>query len=277
MIKVHVHTENPGRVLDYAIGLGSLDQIKIDNMSVQTEVLTEQRAAAVANDGSDQGELVHGTISVVAVAAGDGLADALRAMGANLIVHGGQTMNPSTEDLLAAIERAPTDEVILLPNNKNIILTANQVAGLSQRSVRVVPTASVPQALAALSSFNPDQSLDANHQAMTSTLSSVISLEITRAVRDVELNGVQIETGQTIGLIDDELVVSGDEIASVAADLFSRIEADEAELVTVFSGNDASESDVTALQVAVAHAFPEAEAEFQHGGQAHYLFVISVE
>jgi DAK2 domain fusion protein YloV len=277
MIKVHIHTENPGQVLSHALGLGWLDQIRIDNMSVQTGALVEQRAAAVAQAAFEEGQHVHGTISIVAVASGEGLASALRSMGANLIVHGGQTMNPSTEELLDAIERSPTSEVILLPNNRNIVLTANKAAEISQRLVRVVPTTSVPQALAALSSFSPERPLDANVAAMLNAVSSVISLELTRAVRDVEINGMRIVKGQMIGLVDDALVASGDDISSVAANLFARVDRHDAELVTVFSGELASAADILALDGAVARAFPDAEADFQAGGQPHHLFVMSVE
>jgi len=276
MLKVHIHTENPGQVLHYAVQLGSLDQIKIDNMSSQTEILSGQRAAAVAS-AAPSPELHHGTICVVAVAAGDGLANALRAMGATSVVAGGQTMNPSTEDLLKAVDQQPTGEVIILPNNKNIIMAANQVAELTDRTVRVVPTISVPQALAALATFNPAEPLDDNVESMTAALEGVVSLELTKAVRDVELDGVQVANGQVIGLVDDRLVAAGDDIATVARALFAGIDAEAAELVTIFSGADATDDDVAAMEAAVAASFPGAESEFQDGGQPHYLFVISVE
>ncbi|MGI8963524.1 MAG: DAK2 domain-containing protein [Thermomicrobiales bacterium] len=277
MLKVHIHTENPGRVLDYAIGLGTLDQIKIDNMAKQTATLAEQRATAMASHNSGTVDAVPVSIAIVAVASGEGLADALRTMGATCIVRGGQTMNPSTEDLLKAVEQAPCDDVILLPNNKNIILTANQVANLTERSVQVVPTISVPQALAALASFRTELSLDANVATMTGALENVLSLEITKAVRDVELNGVRIANGQTIGLIDDELAAAGNDAAGVARTLFARAAAGKAELITVFSGNDASNNDIAALRQVVEDAFPGVESDFQVGGQPHYLFVIGVE
>jgi len=270
MLKVHIHTENPGQVLEYAIGLGSLDQIKIDNMATQTAVLTAQRATAVV-------DAVPGSIAIVAVASGEGLANALRTMGATCIVPGGQTMNPSTEELLKAVEQAPCDEVILLPNTKNSILTANQVASLTKRSVRVVPTISVPQALAALASFHPEKPLDANVENMTAALAAVISLELTRAVRDVEISGIQVAKGQTIGLINDELIVAGDDLPSVARELLARTDAGDAELITVFSGEDATDADIAALRRVVDDAFPGAESEFQVGGQPHYLFVIGIE
>ncbi len=277
MLKVHIHTENPGEVLAYAIRLGSLDQIKIDNMSLQTETLAGQRSAATAPPPVFSDEHVHGDVAVVAVASGEGITEALRAMGATRIVNGGQTMNPSTEDLLNAVEDAPFDQVIILPNNKNIIMAANQVPALTNRTVRVVPTASIPHALTALASFNPGESIDENTSRMTEVLGDVRALELTRAVRDVDLDGISIANGQVIGLLDNGLVAAGDDLATVAADLFARADGEDAELVTVFSGADASETDIDVLQTVIESACPAAEVEFQPGGQPHYLFVISVE
>ncbi len=279
MLKVHIHTENPGEVLAYAVRLGSLDQIKIDNMSLQTETLAGQRSAAVATAPPPvlTADDVHGDVAVVAVASGDGISEALRAMGATLIVAGGQTMNPSTEDLLKAVENAPFDQVIILPNNKNIIMAANQVPALTGRTVRIVPTTSIPQALAALASFNPGESIEDNSERMTEALADVHGLELTRAVRDVELDGITIANGQVIGLLDNALVAAGDDLATVATDLFAGSGGEDAELVTVFSGADASDQDIEVLGTVIADACPDAEVEFQAGGQPHYLFVISVE
>jgi DAK2 domain fusion protein YloV len=279
VLKVHIHTENPGEVLAYAIRLGSLDQIKIDNMSLQTETLAGQRTAAVATAPPPvfSDDHVHGNVAVVAVATGEGITGALREMGATRIVAGGQTMNPSTEDLLNAVDDAPFDQVIILPNNKNIIMAANQVPALTSRNVRIVPTISIPQALTALASFNPGESIDDNTERMTEVLGDVRSLELTRSVRDVELDGIAIAHGQIIGLLDDALVAAGDDLATVAAELFAGAGGEEAELVTVFSGEDASDQDVDVLRTVIANTCPDAEAEFQPGGQPHYLFVISVE
>ena len=143
--------------------------------------------------------------------------------------------------------------------------------------MRVVPTISVPQALAALASFNPDAALDANLESMTAALDAVTTIELTRAVRDVELDGIHVGNGQTIGLIDDRLVAAGNDVASVARALFGTVDPDAAELVTVFAGEDATEDDIAAVRGAVESRFPDAEAEYQSGGQPHYLFVISVE
>jgi DAK2 domain fusion protein YloV len=284
IVKVHIHTENPGSVLEYALGLGYLDQIKIDNMTLQTEALTTQREharSAERSPGSDgdpgECDTVDGNIGVIAVAAGRGLVNALRSMGASCVVRGGQTMNPSTEELLQAVERIPVDQVIILPNNKNILMAANQVAALAAKHVEVVPSRSVPQGLAALSVFNRDVALEANVRSMSATLQDVHSIEITQAVRDVELNGVQVVSGQYIGLIDGDLVESGPDTHDVATRTLERMHDREPELLTIFAGEDATPESTSELEASAAAIFPEAEIEVLEGNQPHYRFLISIE
>lgn len=285
VVKVHIHTENPGEVLAYAVSLGALDQIKIDNMTLQTEELKGQRAqtdtepdsARPSWAGSDIPTEIHGDIGIIAVAAGGGLAHALVAMGANLIVNGGQTMNPSTEDLYQAVEALPVSEVIILPNNKNIILAAQQIIDLTEKKVRVVPSKSVPDGLSALSAFGFDDDIDANAAGMTTAMDDVISIEITTAVRDVELNGVDIKQGQLIGLMEGDLVSSGEDLKTIVANTLKSLEDAEPELLTVFVGENASEDDTTMLEQLVTDLYPEAEIEVVAGDQPHYLFIVAVE
>lgn len=272
ILKVHIHTLDPGSVLAYAVTLGDLDQIKIDNMSKQTEALSTQRSEAARSASPPPGNL-----AVVAVAAGDGIADALTTMGSTAIVRGGQTMNPSTEDLLGAVEAQPVDKVIVLPNNKNIVLTANQIASLTEKQVRVVPATSIPQALAALAVFNAEHSIDENASNMTRALTTIQTVELTHAVRDVVLNGVCVSSGQAIGLLDDELIAAGDSLTDVATTAITRIDRDDAELVSVFTGKDASDDDTATMRVILTDAFPDAEVEVHDGGQPHYLFIIGIE
>jgi len=280
VLKVHVHVENPGPVLDYAARLGALDQIKIDNMQAQTRVLTTERGDHLETTptiDSSPPNLPAGTQSVLAVAAGDGLAKALRSMGAAGIVGGGQTANPSIEELLAAVEAAPTPRVILLPNNPNIVLTAGRVPELSSKDIRVVPSRSVPQGLAALAVFHPDDDFDANVAAMTAALSSVKTVELTRAVRDVTLDGMRVIAGQVIGLVDDCLVVAGDESGEVACETLDRAGLADAELVTIFTGDDAQPGHAATLRDSILERYPEVHVEVHDGGQPHYRFVIAVE
>lgn len=283
VVKVHIHTENPGEVLAYALTLGYLDQIKIDNMTLQTEALKGQRAV---NDphhdrpswaGSEIPADFHGSIGIIAVAAGDGLGDALLSMGANLIVNGGQTMNPSTEDLLSAVESLPVDQVILLPNNKNIILSAQQVAELTTKAVRVIPTRSLPHGLAALSRFGFEVSLEENVSSMTAAIADVSCVEITTAVRDVEINGVDVKEGQLIGLFDGDLIASGTNLTEIVSATFTGLGDTEPELLTVFTGEDASPTETEELERVANDLFPEAEVEIITGNQPHYHFIIGVE
>lgn len=272
ILKVHIHTLDPGAVLAFAVTLGDLDQIKIDNMTKQTETLSMQRSEA-----DHLAPVFHGHLSIVAVAAGDGIADALTTMGSTAIVRGGQTMNPSTEDLLKAVEAQSVDEVIILPNNKNIVLTANQVTGLTKKHVRVVPTTSIPEALAALAVFNTDHSIDQNVSAMSRAIGTIQTVELTHAVRDVELNGLCVSAGQTIGLLDGALIAAGNSLAAVAAMAVERIDRDDAELISVFTGKSASDDDIGAIRRVLTDAFPDAEVEVHDGGQPHYLFIIGIE
>lgn len=280
MVKVHIHTEHPGELLEYALGLGSLDQIKIDNMNVQTETLEAQRAGAHAgtNGRADTETQMPETKQVIlAVASGEGVSDALRSMGASGIVPGGQTMNPSTEEMLAAVNGSGADEVLLLPNNKNILMAAQQVPLLTGKQVRIVPTRSIAQGLASLAAYNDEASLDANQQAMTKAATQVTTIELTRAVRDVVLRGIEVTTGQMIGLLDEELVAAGDDELDVLRQTVSHTDQANAELVTIFSGEDIGDGDVQAVRDTIAGLIPSAEIEVHPGDQPHYRFIISIE
>ncbi len=307
VMKVHIHALNPGKVLDYAVGLGQLGQIKIDNMQAQTDALVDQRdqegaSTPISASRPTNGEepdvagfaLVAkpapvgvkpapppappiGHQAVLAVAAGEGLAEALRSMGATSIVHGGQTMNPSTEELLSAVETAPADEVILLPNNPNIVLTANQVPDLSTKKVRVVPSRSVPQGLAALASYNVDGDLDKNVTDMTRALQNVRTVELTCAVRDAIINGVDVGVGQVIGLLDDRLVASGDNPTTVACEALQKVGLGDAELVTIFTGAEAKSEGTDGLRQTIEANYPDIAVEVYEGGQPHYHYVIAIE
>jgi len=280
MLKVHIHTLNPAEVLAYALRLGDLDQIKIDNMSLQTEALTSQRRQTAGKPAaptvSDE-DRVHGDLAIIAVAAGKGISEALYSLGVTSIIEGGQTMNPSTQELLDAVEATSARQIILLPNNKNIIMTANQVAELTDKDVRIVPTRSIPAALAALTAFNTDQSIDENVNDMTESMNDVCGIAITRAVRDVELNGVKVEKGQTIGLINDDLATAGDDELEVVMQTFSAAEVEDPELLTVFVGEEVSDDEAQALRSALTAAWPDAEIEMHSGGQPHYRYIISAE
>jgi DAK2 domain fusion protein YloV len=277
IVKVHIHVLNPGKILDYALGLGELSQIKIDNMNAQTRALSEGRSAATAAPTPALAPQPIGRQAVVAVAAGDGLAAALRSMGAAAVVHGGQTSNPSTQELLDAVEAAPGDEVILLPNNPNILLAAGQVASLTEKRLRVVPSRSVPQGLAALEAFSAEADLAENAARMEATLDLVTTIELTRAIRDATIGGVSATAGQVIAVRDNDLVAAGNDEADALQAALAPMNLADAELVAIFLGQDATEADTTPLEAVLAAACPAAEIQILPGGQPHYRFVIGIQ
>jgi DAK2 domain fusion protein YloV len=281
-LKVHIHTVTPHEPLAYGLALGELDQIKIDNMALQTAALQAQRAASAAPDRIVQPPQTVPdaraiSIAVVAVAAGDGLADALRGMGADTIVAGGQTMNPSVRDLLSAVEGSAAADVLLLPNNPNVVLTADQVSALTAKRVAVVPSRSLPQGLAALARFSADDPLAANQERMTAALAAVRTAEVTTATRDATVDGVRVSAGDLIGLVDDRLVATGRDPLALVRETLAHADLAAAELVTIFPGHDAPPAEADALQAALRAAHPALAVEIHAGDQPHYRYVIAVE
>jgi len=266
-LKAHIHTVDPGACLSYAVQFGSLTQLKIDNMDTQVETLEGHIATAPP---------LLAEVAVIAVAAGAGLSAVLGGQGA-LVVRGGQTMNPSTQEILDAINAAPAESVIVLPNNGNVILAARQAAEMTKKQARVLPSKSVPQGIAALARFIFDADLDANMAAMTEAMSAVRTGEVTRAVRTATIGGLAVRSGQVIGLIDDVLTVAGADVPSVMLDLLAKMDAGSVELITLYRGADASEADAAALKARIENTYPDAAVELLPGGQPHYDYVLSVE
>lgn len=288
IVKVHIHTDTPGTVLNYATSLGSLRQIAITDMQEQHEEFLAghglPNAATTGGEagdfrGSDEGAGTEALrrIAVLAVASGSGLVKTFRSMGATAIVEGGQTMNPSTEDLLTAIERVPQDEVIILPNNSNIVLSARQTAGLTRKKVVVVPTDTIPQGMAALIAFNFDSGLADNATAMEAAAKQVETGEITRAVRDARVEGIDVKEGSIIGLLNNKLVTTGATLQDVAWSLMEKMGAPQRELITIYWGGELSEADAQLFQSQVKERYANAEVELIQGGQPFYDYIISAE
>jgi DAK2 domain fusion protein YloV len=273
--KVHVHSDHPGSVLDYGITLGQVSAIIIENMQQQYEEFTANkveitRPVALVNN-------TMGEIGVVAVASGEGLRSVFESLGVGVVVPGGQTMNPSTQDLFSAIECLPQKTVIVLPNNSNIILTAEQAKALSSRHVVVLPTRTVPQGIAALLAFNYQANLEENTRAMVEASQRVQTAEITRAVRSVQVNGLKVREGQIIGLLNDQLVTAGEDITSVVNEMLERCGADGYEIVTIYYGDGVSLPQAQELAEFTRQHYPKLDVEVLDGGQAHYCYIISVE
>jgi uncharacterized protein len=267
-IKVHVHTQQPAVVIAYASSVGRLSRLKVDDMSAQHHRLqgeTIRRPASTKH------------LALVAVASGDGFRRILEGLGVDSVVSGGQTMNPSAEDILAAVESVPSSDVLLLPNNGNVVMTAQQVAELTKKHVRVVPSRSLPQGIAALFAFDFSADLEANATAMSRALSSVKTIEVTRAVRARELDGLKIAENDVIGLLDDKIVVAGASAEDVAYAVLTRIDPGEVGTVTIYAGVDASDQQRETLRGLIVKQFPDASVELQSGEQALYPYVLAVE
>lgn len=273
LIKVHVHVKNPGEPLSFAAGLGQVTDVVVENMQLQMEAIVEaspKLSATVADLKSEQ-------IGVVAVAAGEGLAQIFLDQGAAAVIFGGQTNNPSVEDILAAIERIPVKNIIVLPNNKNIQLAAQTAAQLSPKSVTVVPTESAPQGLNALLALNVAGQLDHTAAAMGQAAKEVWSGEITRAVRATRIDSVHVAKGSYIGFLDHEFLAADNEITAVVEALAARLNKNGAELIILYYGKQVSANKAARIQQYIQTAYPDFEVKSLYGGQPHYDFILGAE
>ncbi len=268
LVKVHVHTNDPGVVLQSALELGELSDIKIDNMREQHRELSDEYAIPPK-------ELKN--LAVIAVCSGKGIVDIFRDWQVDGIVEGGQSMNPSTEDILKAIKDANSDNIIVLPNNKNIILAAEQAAEMSDKNVVIIKTKSIPQGISAAVAYDPDVGIDENAARMNKAVSSVHTGQITHAVRDTKLNGIEINKGDLIGLAEGRIVTSGVDVQTVAVDLMKRIIDDNSEIITVYYGENVAAAEAKQVIEAVETAFDSYDIELVDGGQPIYPYIVSVE
>jgi len=270
MLKIHIHSLNPGEVLDYATHLGTLHQIKIDNMDDQYAEFIKAQRERTPKIGT----------AIVVVTSGDGLFEVFNSLGATIIVLGGQTMNPSVRELLQAVESAPSDNIILLPNNKNIILTASQVKSLSPKEVKVIPTKTVPQGIAALLAFNYEMSLEQNSQTMEQAIPTVQTIEITRAVRGTQINGQKIKEGQFIAILNDEhLIVSSNntnDISDIIFESLTKADIGKTEMITIYYGAEAQSAETEDIARRIRNKY-QTEVEVVRGNQPHYNYIISLE
>ncbi|TRZ96088.1 MAG: hypothetical protein D4R82_01240 [Dehalococcoidia bacterium] len=267
-VRVHIHTYDPGSIIRYATSLGTLHQLQIQNMDDQHVSFVEMQ----------QKRLPASEIAVVAVASGGGMSEVLHSLGAAAIVPGGQTMNPSVQEIVAAVEAVPSKKVILLPNNKNIILTASQAQSLTSKEIAVVPTRTLPQGVAALIAFNYEGTLEENVQAMEEAIAGVKTVEITKAVRSTQIKGLKIKKGQFIGIVDDEeLVAAGDSITEVLFEALGKTDIESAEIVTLYYGADVEAAQAEQIVQEIHNKYPEKQVEVVSGGQPHYSYIISLE
>ncbi|OKL37174.1 DAK2 domain-containing protein [Domibacillus mangrovi] len=270
MAKVHIHAEHPGDVLTIGQKYGSLINMKIENMR-------EQHSAIIEGSIKEPKQTEKARYGVVTVAMGAGIAELFKSIGATFVIEGGQTMNPSTEDIVKAIHDSHADHVIVLPNNKNIIMAAEQAAEVSEASVIVIPTKTVPQGLAALIAFNPDGDEQTNKKTMTSAAGDVKTGQITYAVRDTSLDGIDIKKNDFMGLAEGKITVTNQNKMTVVTELLETLLDDESEIVTVIYGQDATETEVEQVVSYIQEKFPDTEVEVHNGQQPLYTFIFSIE
>jgi DAK2 domain fusion protein YloV len=272
-VKVHVHTPMPGDPLNFGATHGSLSRVIVENMQEQYHDFIMGQAGPVIQR-AEEPELA---IATIVISPGPGLDKLFESLGGNVIIPGGQTMNPSTEQIVEAIQSARSQQVIILPNNSNIIMAAEQAQALSDKHVRVIHTKSVPQGVSALLSYNFNADLDNNARAMERSAQEVRTAEITTAIRDVRVNGLDVREGQIIGLVDGELTTVGADLDEVVFDVLRQMEGDEAEVLTLYYGETVSSEDSQILAEKIEAQYPEAEIEVVDGGQPHYHYIMSAE
>jgi DAK2 domain fusion protein YloV len=293
-VKAHIHTLRPGDVLNYAMDFGALTHVEIANMDAQRAAIhdtgtvsavasKEPKEGSVAERGApsarNNGRAEHLTpFGIVAIAPGPGFEQVFQSVNVDEVVTGGQTMNPSTQDLVEAIERVPRQEVLVLPNNSNILMAARQAQELVDKTVEVIPSRTVPQGIAAILALNFEQPFEANVKSMTKAIGTIRTLEITTAVRDAVVDDTEVRTGQTIGLLDDKLIAAGDDQQAVIDQMLDSVEMDDYEVVTIYLGEGVDEARGAALAEHIQERFPDlVSVEVAPGGQPFYDFIISLE
>lgn len=269
IVKVHVHTEYPGEVMNYGQKFGSLIKIKVDNMRMQHDEVSVKGATSQPAEVKPY--------AVIAVAAGEGVHNLFKSLGVSSIINGGQTMNPSTEDIMKAIDEANAEKTIILPNNKNIFMAADQAAAVSDKDVVVVPSKTILQGLAAMLAFTDQAELEDNKTAMTAELDNVKSGQITTAVRDTAIEGVSIHKDDFMGIIDGKIVVSNPDRSSAVEETLRAMIDEDSEIVTLIYGEDTTAEECEAIAEAMEAEFEDIEFEVQAGNQPVYSYLISVE
>ena len=270
IVKVHVHTEDPGLVMQEGLKYGSLVKVKVDNMRNQHEaqVEKEERQAKPVEEKE---------YAIIAVVAGDGLADIFKAQGVDYIISGGQTMNPSTEDFVKAVEELNARNIIILPNNKNILMAAQSAAEVIDQPAAVVETKTIPQGLTSLLAFDESKSIEENYERMSASLGDVVSGSVTTAVRDTTIDGLEIHENDNLGMVDGKIVVSNPDMMETLEETFAHMLYEDSEIVTIYVGEDGSEELANELAQALAEKYEDVEVEIHQGGQPVYPYLFSVE
>ncbi|WP_071130282.1 DAK2 domain-containing protein [Enterococcus timonensis] len=271
VVKVHVHTEQPGEVMNYGQKFGSLIKIKVDNMRLQHETILEHDQEVAEFKPAPK------ELAVIAIAAGSGVQELFKSLGASYVISGGQTMNPSTEDILKAIQDVNAKNVLILPNNKNIFMAASQAAEVAEVAVDVVETKTISQGLTAMLGYNPEGNLTDNHASMTASAKEVVSGQVTTAVRDTSIDGVVIKKDDYLGMIDGKIVISESNLAAASLDTLAKMINDDTEIVTIIFGDGATQESAEKLSEQLNEKFQHLEIEVHEGNQPVYPYLFSAE
>ena len=271
IVKVHVHTEDPGLVMQEGLKYGALVKVKVDNMRNQHDAQVQKEEAIQAAPSAPK------DFALIAVVAGDGLADIFKSQGVDYVISGGQTMNPSTEDIVKAIEQVNAKNVIILPNNKNIFMAAQSAAEVVDVNAAVVETRTVPQGFTSLLAFDPSQSIEANVEAMTASLSDVTSGSVTLAVRDTTIDGLEIHENDILGMVDGKILVSTPDMDQALLDTFDKMIDEDSEIVMIYVGEEGNQEQAQALAEKLEEAHEDIEVEIFQGDQPVYPYLFSVE
>ena len=276
VVKVHVHTEHPGMVLSYGQKFGSLIKVKGDNMRLQHETILEKDEEEEREEEISENE-ISGDYGIIAIASGEGVAEIFKNLGVTYVLSGGQTMNPSTQDIVDAIAKTKKDKVIILPNNKNIFLAADQAAEVCDVDAVVVPSKTIAQGMAAMLGFSKDADLEENKEAMTDELDTVISGQVTIAVRDTTIEGREIKKDDYMGIVDGNIVVTNPDRREAAIEMVKAMLDEDSEVVTIIYGEDGNKEEAEAIETAVSELDEDLEIEIHEGNQPVYPYLISVE
>ncbi|MCY9428780.1 DAK2 domain-containing protein [Bacillus spizizenii] len=273
LAKVHIHAEEPGNVLNYAQHYGELIKIKIENMREQHTSIISQESNHADNEKSPAKQ----PYGIVTVAMGEGVSDLFKSIGASVVIEGGQTMNPSTEDIVEAVKSLNAETVFILPNNSNIIMAANQAASVTDEKVFVIPAKTVPQGMSALLAFNPNQEAEANEANMLSAIQQVKSGQVTYSVRDTHIDGKDIKKGDFMGILNGTIIGTAEDQLSAAKMLLSEMIGEDDEIVTILYGEDASQEEAEELEAFLSEKYEEIEVEIHNGKQPLYSYIVSAE
>ena len=283
IIKVHVHTDHPGMAIEKALSIGSLSGLKIDNMREQhtnkidfhSDAKAEQAKPIVS---AEEPKKEHKETGFISICSGSGLADIFRSLGVDYIIEGGQTMNPSTEDILNAINKIAADNIVIMPNNKNIILAAEQAKNLTEdKKVFVVPTRSVPEAISAMLCYNAEEPIEDVIEEMDEAIKNVTTASVTYAVRDTKIGDTEITKGDILGMLNDDIAVVGKDISQTTEDLIKKAANEDSEIISIYYGSDATEEMANEIAEFAGEQFPDCDIEIHAGNQQLYYYIISVE